>query len=133
MPLSAANLVHSSFLTQAEYHAETLTGLIGYTIGALEEATAEGDERVSLDDLIAELRRLRSRATVGQWDFSCLSALKDTIVKTRFVRLGDDLPDTDNPMYNVTIWLADAIGNAGALARLRTTCESTAAMAQAEA
>lgn len=34
--------------------------------------------------------------------------LKNAMIDVRFVRLGDDEAETSNPLYNVTIWLADA-------------------------
>ena len=37
------------------------------------------------------------------------SALKSALVNLRFVRLTTDEPDTDNPLYNATVWLVDAL------------------------
>lgn len=131
MPISASALVLSAFEREAGIHAQTLRNLISYCIDTLPKAEAAPRQRAHFDELAAQLADLREHATPTGWDFSHMYRLRGAIVIAAFLRPGYDEPEPENPLYSVLAWLADAMGHAGALARLRVTCASVAGITEA--
>jgi hypothetical protein len=75
------------------------------------------DDPGALDRLVVELQALLG-ALGGNWDAGDLGRLRSAVVELRFIRVLDDVPDTDNPLYNATVWLTDALADAAALAHI---------------
>ena len=105
----------------------------------LTEATAAGppaptddddDPRVAvwreLRDLATSLDRLATSITAGVVHFGTVRDLEFAIVRMRFIRPDNDVdvPDTDNPLYNVTIWALEALVECAVAQRIGHSLET---------
>ncbi|MEV6931381.1 hypothetical protein AB0M46_43755 [Dactylosporangium sp. NPDC051485] len=83
----------------------------------------------AVEGLRATLRRCAAAITAGQATYSTLRHLRGAALTLRFVRpepATDDIPDTDNPLYNVTIWLIDAISGSATLLHVQDALDTAA-------
>ncbi|MEV6931595.1 hypothetical protein AB0M46_44875 [Dactylosporangium sp. NPDC051485] len=100
---------------------------------ALSTATAVADRDRHLrtvEDLRTTLQRCTAAITTGQATYTILADLCNAARVLRFVRPEpaiDDVPDTDNPLYNVTIWLIDAISGSATLLHAQEALDTATA------
>ena len=116
-PLTEVGIVLSALRGERDSTSSNVRRQISYARAALVHARGLVDDPGALDRLVVELQALLG-ALGGNWDAGDLGRLRSAVVELRFIRVLDDVPDTDNPLYNATVWLTDALADAAALAHI---------------
>jgi hypothetical protein len=91
--------------TQLAYCRDGLAQAVSVT----DDDDAHAEIRRELRELVADLDRIAMTIADGAAGFITLWELRCAIVRLRFIRPDHDVPDTDNPLYNVTIWALEAL------------------------
>ena len=105
-----------------EYATEQAsTQLAGCRYGLAQAIAVTNDDDVEirreLRELTAKLDRIAATIADGSTNFTTLWQLRCAIVQLRVVRPDNDVPDTDNPLYNITIWVLEALTACAEIAR----------------
>ncbi|WP_327007660.1 hypothetical protein OHA72_10515 [Dactylosporangium sp. NBC_01737] len=143
-PRVPADLAAGMLVWQLRRSRDSAVGNVGFWLGlcvedltavadALSTSTAAVPDREArlraVEGLRATLQRCAAAITAGQATYSTLSDLCTAARTLRFVRpepATADIPDTDNPLYNITVWLIDAISGSATLLHAQEALDTAA-------
>ena len=112
--LALAMLVHQLRHTRAEAHRtlqdRLASCLLDLHVAAAAATGADPEEHArDLHRLATVIKHSLDAVRAEATTFSTLSALQVAALNLRFLHRETETTDTDNPLYNVTSWLLDAI------------------------
>lgn len=117
MTTTTADLLLSSLNLSRALATQRLIAHLDNILEVLPTARVHRADRQGLAHTVLMLDTVRTAAGRGAVGFAHALQLRDAAVYLRYTRASRDEPTTDSPLYNVTIWLAEALISAGEVAR----------------